>query len=65
MAKIRTDHWLITNIVEKNSRVLDIGSGNGHHVNLLEKSGYKVEGVDKSTAMINSAKKKYPSCKFN
>lgn len=46
------------------SRVLDIGSGNGHHVNLLEKSGYKVEGVDKSTAMINSAKKKYPSCKF-
>ena len=46
------------------SRVLDIGSGNGHHVNLLEKSGYKVEGVDKSGAMIKSAKKKYPSCKF-
>jgi len=46
------------------SRVLDIGSGIGHHVNLLEKSGYKVEGVDKSAAMINSAKKKYPSCKF-
>ena len=46
------------------SRVLDIGCGNGHHVNLLEKSGYKVEGVDKSGAMIKSAKKKYPSCKF-
>ena len=46
------------------SRVLDIGCGNGHHVNLLEKSGYKVEGVDKSGAMIKNAKKKYPSCKF-
>ncbi len=46
------------------SRVLDVGSGNGHHVNLLEKSGYKVEGVDKSGAMVKSAKKKYPSCKF-
>ena len=46
------------------SRVLDIGCGIGHHVNLLEKSGYKVEGVDKSGAMIKSAKKKYPSCKF-
>ena len=46
------------------SRVLDVGSGIGHHVNLLEKSGYKVEGVDKSGAMIKSAKKKYPSCKF-
>ena len=46
------------------SRVLDVGSGIGHHVNLLEKSGYKVEGVDKSGAMVKSAKKKYPSCKF-
>ena len=46
------------------SRVLDVGSGIGHHVNLLEKSGYKVEGVDKSSAMVKSAKKKYPSCKF-
>ena len=46
------------------SRVLDIGSGNGHHVKLLQKAGYNVEGVDKSEAMISYAKNKYPKCKF-
>lgn len=46
------------------SRVLDIGSGNGHHVKLLEKNGYNVEGIDKSSAMVENAKNKYPSCKF-
>ena len=56
----------ITRLVKptQRSRVLDIGSGNGHHVKLLEKSGYKVEGVDKSSAMVKSAKNKYPNCKF-
>ena len=56
----------ITRLVKptQRSRVLDIGSGNGHHVKLLEKSGYKVEGVDKSAAMVKSAKNKYPNCKF-
>ena len=46
------------------SRVLDIGSGNGHHVKLLQKAGFNVEGVDKSEAMISYAKNKYPKCKF-
>ena len=46
------------------SRVLDIGSGNGHHVKLMQKEGYNVEGVDKSTAMVSYAKNKYPKCKF-
>jgi len=46
------------------SRVLDIGSGNGHHVKLLEKAGYNVEGIDKSSAMVEGAKNKYPKCKF-
>lgn len=46
------------------SRVLDIGSGNGHHVKLMQTSGYNVEGVDKSDAMVKYAKKKYPGCKF-
>ena len=56
----------ITRLVKptQRSRVLDIGSGNGHHVKLLEKSGYKVEGEDKSSAMVKSAKNKYPNCKF-
>ena len=46
------------------SRVLDIGSGNGHHVKLLKKNGYNAEGVDKSSAMVKSAKEKYPKCSF-
>ena len=46
------------------SRVLDIGSGNGHHVKLLQKAGFNVQGVDKSEAMISYAKNKYPKCKF-
>jgi cyclopropane fatty-acyl-phospholipid synthase-like methyltransferase len=35
MAKVRTDHWLITNIVEKNSRVLDVGCGDGELMKFL------------------------------
>ena len=46
------------------SSVLDIGSGNGHHVKLLQNAGYNVEGVDKSKSMVNYAKNKYPKCKF-
>ena len=46
------------------SRVLDIGSGSGHHVKLLNDAGYKAEGVDKSSSMVSNAKKKYPKCNF-
>ena len=46
------------------TRVLDIGSGNGHHVKLLNTAGYKTEGVDKSSAMVSAAKKKYPRYNF-
>ena len=46
------------------SRVLDIGSGNGHHVKLMQTAGYNVEGVDKSEAMVKYAKNKYPGCKY-
>tara|TARA_B100001123_G_scaffold447955_1_gene607227 strand:+ start:1025 stop:1966 length:942 start_codon:yes stop_codon:yes gene_type:complete len=48
----------------KSARVLDIGSGTGHHVNLLNKIGYNAEGVDKSEAMIKYAKKKYNEYDF-
>ena len=56
----------ITRLIKptQKSSVLDIGSGNGHHVKLLQKAGYNVEGVDKSKSMINYAKNKYPKCKF-
>ena len=38
MTKFRTDHLLITNIVEKNSRVLDIGCADGKLLHLLIKN---------------------------
>ena len=46
------------------SRVLDIGSGTGHHVALLNESGYNTIGVDISPAMIRQAKSNYPSFNF-
>mgnify|MGYP001178579473 FL=1 len=47
------------------SRILDIGSGTGHHVGELQKRNYKVEGLDSSPAMIKKAKENYPKCKFS
>ena len=41
-------------------RVLDIGSGHGHHVKEFSKKGVKVKGIDKSQAMVKRAKKTYP-----
>jgi len=47
-----------------NNRVLDVGSGKGHHVNLLNKAGYTAEGLDISPSMVKLAKKKYPKHDF-
>ena len=46
------------------SIVLDIGSGTGHHVALLESQGIKATGVDSSSAMVKKAKENYPDYKF-
>lgn len=46
------------------SRVLDIGSGTGHHVALLSESGYDALGLDSSPAMIRQARRNYPSLDF-
>ena len=56
----------IKRLIKINSinRVLDIGSGTGRHVKLLNKEGYKAEGLDKSKAMVNYAKTKYPELTF-
>ena len=66
--KVKNDFEIgeITRLIKptQKSSVLDIGSGNGHHVKLLQKAGYNVEGVDKSEAMVKYAKNKYPKCKF-
>ena len=46
------------------SIVLDIGSGTGHHVALLESQKIKATGVDSSEAMVKKAEENYPQYKF-
>jgi SAM-dependent methyltransferase len=46
------------------SIVLDIGSGTGHHVALLESQGIETTGVDSSDAMVKKARENYPDYKF-
>lgn len=53
----------ISNLSE-HSKVLDIGAGTGHHVALLAEHNIPVIGLDSSQAMINYAKKTYPSLNF-
>lgn len=51
--------------VTSSSRVLDVGSGTGHHVGLIGGQGMKnVIGVDQSAAMVAAAKKNYPNYEF-
>ena len=46
-------------------RILDIGSGTGHHVNLLSNNNSnQVIGIDISPSMINKAKENYPEMQF-
>ena len=46
------------------SIILDVGSGTGHHVGLLNKKGYKAIGLDNSLSMIEKAKENYPDYDF-
>ena len=48
----------------KHSNFLDIGSGTGHHVALLESQKIKATGVDSSEAMVKKAEENYPQYKF-
>jgi SAM-dependent methyltransferase len=50
--------------IKKKSTILDIGSGNGHHVGSLCANNMNAVGIDKSEAMVLSSKKKYPKCYF-
>lgn len=45
-------------------KALDVGSGTGHHVNQLAKSGLDCVGLDSSKAMVEQAKIKFPEQKF-
>ena len=48
----------------KEGRTLDIGSGTGHHVSQLSKTGLDCVGIDSSKAMVKNAKIKFPEHKF-
>jgi SAM-dependent methyltransferase len=52
-----------TNVNEK-SVIIDIGSGNGHHIGALHNEGLKSVGIDISEDMVKNAEKKYPNCDF-
>jgi SAM-dependent methyltransferase len=45
---------------QRHSRILDIGSGTGVLVNYLKNKGYTAYGVDKSKAMVEIAKERFP-----
>jgi SAM-dependent methyltransferase len=46
------------------SIILDIGSGTGHHVDLMNKRGFKTIGLDSSINMIHKSTELYPNYKF-
>lgn len=46
------------------SRILDLGSGTGHHVAALAHQGYDSVGIDLSPAMVSQARDTYPGLKF-
>jgi ubiquinone/menaquinone biosynthesis C-methylase UbiE len=63
------DQYEIGEIINKTtpttqSRILDVGCGNGHHVGLLTSQKMDVTGMDISPDMVEHAKKAYPDGKF-
>jgi SAM-dependent methyltransferase len=50
--------------VSDNTKLLDVGSGTGHHVAAFTKKGIKASGVDISQSMVNKAKENYPDDEF-
>ena len=50
--------------INKNSNVLDVGSGTGHILRGLHAYTKNVQGIDISNEMIKKAKKKYPYIMF-
>ena len=50
--------------IDKKSAIIDVGSGNGHHVGALYNAGLNAVGIDLSKSMVEISKKKYPNCYF-
>ena len=49
---------------KKTSKILDVGSGTGHHVKDLNRRGYDAVGLDKSPHMIAKARRNYPEYNY-
>jgi len=49
---------------KEKSKVLDVGCGTGHHVNLFDKKDLIAYGIDSSPSMIKIAKERYPTSKY-
>src|SRR6185295_8399409 len=45
-------------------RILDLGCGTGHLTNQIAEAGAEVVGIDKSTTMIDEARRLYPDLRF-
>ncbi len=46
---------------KETSTILDVGCGSGCMVDALREAGYRAVGIDKSAAMVDVAKRKYPA----
>ena len=63
------DEYEVGEIVNKTrpssqSKILDVGSGTGHHVAGLSANGLDVLGIDISPSMVKKAKNDYPQYRF-
>ncbi len=59
MNKNRSDHYIITEIVEKNSRILDIGCADGKLLHLLiKKKNASVQGIEIEHSKVEACLKK-------
>ena len=57
--------WSKNTNPSSHSIILDVGSGNGHHISKLSEMGFNsIIGIDKSQAMVKKAKENYPALDF-
>jgi SAM-dependent methyltransferase len=55
--------WLMERVPEART-VLEVGSGTGHFAGCLAESGFEVMGLDRAPAMVQEAKRRFPSLPF-
>lgn len=65
LSKKDYERVLETTMPNKESYILDVGSGTGGMLNALTENGYNSCGVDKSESMVKKSKEKYPNIEVN